>query len=178
MSLRKYFVFVASAVVLLLLGRNWLSPDSTAEPVHSSIQRPVIRISSTLPERVVFDTSLPHMAPPSSLIRGAAQSGQSTFTFEKITPRSLPASSTLAQVTPKAIAEKRDPEKPTAKRDSAKKVATNRVAPQAHTVAVKNHPVREIERPIRTAELDAKPPSKATLLDEIAGHFGQIFKTN
>ena len=121
MSLRKYFVFVASAVVLLLLGRNWLSPDSTAEPVHSSIQRPVIRISSALPERVVFDTNVPHMAPPSSVIRGAAQSRQSTFTFEKKTPGLLPAFSTLAQVTPKTITEKRDVAKITAKRDPEKK---------------------------------------------------------
>jgi hypothetical protein len=47
---------------------------------------------------------------------------------------------------------------------------------------VKNHPVREAERdtkpPIKTAELDTKPPVKTTFLDEIAGHFGQIFKMN
>jgi hypothetical protein len=57
MPLMKYFVLVGSALVLLLLAMNWLLPESTAEPVHSSIERPVIRISSTetLPERVVFD---------------------------------------------------------------------------------------------------------------------------
>ena len=91
MPLMKYFVFVASALVLLLLAMNWLSPESTAEPVHSGIQRPVIRISSieTLPERVVFDTSMPYMAPPSSVMRVAAQPLQSAFTFEKITPGSI-----------------------------------------------------------------------------------------
>jgi hypothetical protein len=94
----------------------------------------------------------------------------------------LPAFSTLAQVTPKTITEKRDPAKITAKRDPAKKVVANRVAPQAHTVAVKNYPVREAERdtkpPIKTAEQDTKPPIQTTLLDEIAGRFGQIFKMN
>jgi hypothetical protein len=114
-------------------------------------------------------------------MRGAARPLQSAFTFEKITPGLLPAFSTLAQVTPKTVTEKRDPAKITEKRDSANKVATNRVAPQAHTVAVKNHPVREAERdtkpPIKTAELDTKPV-KTTFLDKIAGHFGQIFKMN
>ena len=172
MPLMKYFVFVASALVLLLLAMNWLSPEPTAEPVYSSIQRPVIRIKSieTLPERVVFDTSMPYIAPPSSVMRGAARPLQSAFTFEKITPGLLPAFSTLAQVTPKTIAEKRDPAKVTAKRDPAKVVA-NRVAPQAHIAAVKNYPVREAER-------DTRPPIKTTLLDEIAGRFGQMFKMN
>ena len=184
MPLMKYFVFVGSALVLLLLAMNWPSPESTAEPVYSGIQRPVIRISSieTLPERVVFDNSMPYMAPPSSVMRGAARPLQSAFTFEKITPSLLPAFSTLAQVTPKTIAEKRDSAKITAKRDPAKKEVANRVAPQAHIAAVKNHPVRETERdtkpPIKTAEQDTKPPIKTTLLDEIAGHFGQIFKMN
>ena len=185
MPLIKYFVFVGSALVLLLLAMNWLSPEPTAEPVYSGIhQRPVIRISSieTLPERVVFDNSMPYMAPPSSAVRVAAQPLQSAFTFEKITPGLLPTFPTLAQVTSKTISEKRNPAKITAKRDPAKKVATNRVAPQAHIAAVKNHPVREAERdtkpPIRTAELDTKPPVKTTFLEDIAGRFGQMFKMN
>ena len=142
MPLMKYFVFVGSALVLLLLAMNWLSPEPTAEPVHSSIERPVIRISSieTLPERVVFDNSMPYMAPPSSVMRGAARPLQSAFAFEQVTPGLLPAFSTLAQVTPKTITEKRDPAKITAKRDPAKKVVANRVAPQAHIVAVKITP--------------------------------------
>ena len=173
MPLMKYFVFVGSALVLLLLAMNWLLPESTAEPVHSSIERPVIRISSieTLPERVVFDNSMPYMAPPSSVMRGAARPLQSAFAFEQVTPGLLPAFSTLAQVTPKTNAEKRDPAKITAKRDPAKKVVANRLAPQAHIAAVKNHPVREAER-------DTKPPVKTTFLGDIAGRFGQIFKVN
>ena len=165
MPLMKYFVFVGSALVLLLLAMNWLLPDPTAEPVYSSVERPVIRISSIekLPERVVFDTSMPYMPPPPSVMRvGAAQPLQSAFAFEQITPSSLPTFSTLAQAVPK---------KPiTAKRDAAKKVVINRAAPQAHIAAV-NYPVRE-------AQQDTKPPIKTTLLDEVAGRFGQIFKMN
>ena len=182
MPVMKYFVFVASALVLLLLAMNWLSPDSTAEPVHSSIQRPVIRISSTLPERVVFDTSVPYMAPPSSVIRIAARPLQSAYTFEQITPGSLPAFSTLAQITPKTITEKRDPVKIAAIRVPAKKKVADRVAPQGPIAAAKNYPVREAERdtepPTKPGERDSQPPVKTTFLDDIAGRFGQIFKVN
>ena len=173
MPLMKYFVFVGSALILGLFAVNWLLPGPAAEPVYSSVGRPVIRISSieTLPEKVVFDTSMPYIPPPSSVVRVAAPPRQSAFTFEQITPGSLPAFSTLAQVTPKTITEKRDPAKVTAKRDPAKKVAANRVAAPAPIAAVKNYPVRE-------AEQDIKPPVKTTFLDEVAGRFGQLFKVN
>ncbi len=148
MPLMKYVGFVGSALVLLLLAINWLLPEPTAEPVYSSVKRPVIRISSIekLPERVVFDTSMPYMAPPPSVMRVAAQPLQSAFKFEQITPGSLPTLSILAQVAPKPI---------TAKRDPAKKEVANRVARQAHIAAVKNHPTREAER-------DTKPPIKTS----------------
>ena len=60
MPLMKYFGFVGSALVLLLLVMNWVLPEPTTEPIHGSIERPSIRISSieSLPERVVFDTSM------------------------------------------------------------------------------------------------------------------------
>jgi hypothetical protein len=190
MPLMKYVVFVGSALVLSLLAMNWLPPDTTTEPVYSRIERPVIRISSieTLPERVVFDTSRPYMTPPSSVVRGAAQPLQSAFTFEKMTPSLLPAFSTLAPATPKPITEKGDPAKHTARRDPAKKVIANRaapqppIAPQPHIAALKNYPAGEAGRdtkpPVKTAELDAEPLAKPTLLDDIAGRFGQIFKMN
>ena len=173
MPLMKYFVFVGSALVLLLLAMNWLSPGPTAEPIYSGIQRPAIRISSieTLPERVVFDNTMPYMAPASNVMRVAAQPLQSALTFEKITPGLLPAFSTLAQVTPKTITEKRDPAKVTAKRDPAKKVGANRGAPQVHIAAVKNFPARE-------AKEDTKPAIKTTVYDDIAGRFPQMFKVN
>ena len=163
MPLMKYVFFGGSAFVLLLLAMNWLLPDPTAEAVYSSTKRPVIRISSiqTLPERVVFDTSM--SAPPPSVMRVAAQPRQSAFTFEQITPGFLPTFSILAQATPKKTI--------TVKREHAKKVVTNRVAPQAHIAAARNYPVRE-------AEQDTKPPVKTTFLDDIAGRFGQMFKMN
>jgi hypothetical protein len=182
MPLMKYFGFVGSALVLWLLAMNWLLPQPSAEPVRASINLPVIRISSIekLPERVVFDTSMPYMAPPSSLMRVVTRPLQSAFTFEQITPGSLPVFSTLAKVTP--IAEKRDPPKLTIKRGPAKTVVANRGAPQAHVAAVKNYPVREAKpdtkAPIKMAERDNQPLVKTTFLDDVAGRLGQMFKVN
>jgi hypothetical protein len=158
MPLMKYFGFVGSSLVLLLLVKNWLLPEPTAEPIHSSIVRPSIRISSieSPPERVVFDTNMPNVAPP-PIATLAVQPPQSAFTFEQVTPGVLPTFSTVAQVAPKKpITLKRDP---------------SRVTLQKHFAAMKNYPVRE-------AELNAKPPIKTTLLDDIAGRFGQLFKVN
>ena len=81
----------------------------------------------------------------------------------------MPEFSTLAQVAPKTIAEKRDPAKITAKRDPAKKVVANRVAPKVHIAAVKNFPAREAK---------VKSVVKTTFFDDIAGRFGQMFKSN
>ena len=99
-------------------------------------------------------------------MRVAAQPLRSAFALEQITPGLLPTFSILAQVaqvTPKKTI--------IAKREPAKKVVTNRAAPQAPIAATKNYPVRE-------AEQDTKPPIKTTFLDEIAGRFGSMFKVN
>lgn len=164
MPLMKYFGFVGSALVLLLLVMNWLLPEPASEPVHGSIERPVIRIRSleTLPERVVFDTSMPTV-PQSPAVTRIEQPPQSAFTFEQITPGPLPAFSVIAQLAPKkSNATKRVP---------AKMAATHRSLSQAQTAATNNYAGRE-------SELDTGPPVKTTLLGEIAGRFGQLFKVN
>ena len=163
MPLMKYFGFVGSALVLLLLAMNWLLPEPTVEPIHGSIEMPVIRIRSIEkpPERVVFDTSMPHTAPPPSVTRVAVQPPQSAFTFEQITPGVLPTFSTVTQVAPKKLN--------AAKRNPAKMVATHRAVSQVP--AAKNYVVRE-------AESNAKPPVETSFLEDIAGRFGQMFKIN
>jgi hypothetical protein len=167
MPLMKYFGFVGSALVLLLLVTNWLLPEPASEPVHGSIERPVIRIRSmeTLPERVVFDTSMPSMAAPPTVTRVAVQPLQSAFRFEQLTPGVLPTFSTVAQVAP-------EKQPITVKRATAKMVATHRAPSRVHTAATKNYDA------VREAELEARPPVKTTLLEDIAGRFGQIFKVN
>jgi hypothetical protein len=73
MPLMRYFGFVGSALLLLLLGLNWLLPQAVSEPIVSGSDRPAILISSAekLPERVVFDTSLPTIIPPPPMLEFA-----------------------------------------------------------------------------------------------------------
>ena len=65
MPLMKYFGFVGSALLLLLVGLNWLLPQAASEPVRAEADRATIRISSVekLPEKVDIDTSLPTIVP-------------------------------------------------------------------------------------------------------------------
>ena len=98
MPLSRYFGFAGTALLMLLLVSHWLLPGSVAEPVRNDIDRTFIRISSIekLPEKVVFDTSLPAVVPPSSvapppsIAAVAAPPVQSAFAFVQITPGPLP----------------------------------------------------------------------------------------
>jgi hypothetical protein len=69
MPLTKYFGFVGSALVLLLIGLGWCLPQQVAQPTGGSTDRPAIRIASAerLPERVIIDTSLPTIVSPPSV---------------------------------------------------------------------------------------------------------------
>jgi hypothetical protein len=103
MPLLRYFGFVGTALLTLLWVSHWLLPESTAEPVRGNIDKTFIRISSIekLPEKVVFDTSVPYVAPapsvapPRTVAAAAAApvhapSVQSAFAFVQITPGPLP----------------------------------------------------------------------------------------
>jgi hypothetical protein len=67
MPLTKYFGYVGSFLLLLLFGLDWYLPQPVSEPLRAVTDNYVIRISSVehLPERVVIDTSLPTIVPPS-----------------------------------------------------------------------------------------------------------------
>jgi len=165
MPLLRYFGVVGPALLMLLLGVNWLLPDSVVEPTHAGIERPAIRISSIerLPERVVFDTTLPPVALPPRAAPIAIQPAPSAFAFVQITPGPLAAFSLLAEVVAKKpIAVKRDP---------ARKLAARHAPPPMPNAVAKNHNLRE-------AQTNAKPPIRTTFLDDIAGRLGQIFKVN
>ena len=102
MPLLRYFGFVGTALLTLLWVSHWLLPESTAEPVRGNIDKTFIRISSIekLPEKVVFDTSVPYVAPapsvapPRTVAAAAAPVHapriQSAFAFVQITPGPLP----------------------------------------------------------------------------------------
>ncbi len=66
MPVLRYFLFVGGALLALLLVANALLPEVPAtDSVASTADPPVIRINSDRkwPERVVFDTSQPTIAP-------------------------------------------------------------------------------------------------------------------
>ncbi|MGY3408146.1 hypothetical protein ACVWZV_004259 [Bradyrhizobium sp. GM5.1] len=54
MPLMKYFGFVGSALVLLLIAIGWCLPQQAMGPGNSDVERPSIKISSAerAPERV------------------------------------------------------------------------------------------------------------------------------
>jgi hypothetical protein len=120
MPLMRYFGFVGSALLLLLLGLNWLLPQSVSEPLVSGSDRPAILISSAekLPERVVFDTSLPTIIPPPPTLEFADR----WFGVEVADAKRLPtpATQTSDDGAPKA--------KDLAKSQPLKKLATLRSA--------------------------------------------------
>src|SRR6185369_12766796 len=101
MPLLRYFGFVGATLLTLLLVSHWLLAESTTGPVRTNIDKTFIRISSIekLPEKVVFDTSLPYVTPPPSVapprtVAAAAASVRtppvrSAFAFVQITPGAI-----------------------------------------------------------------------------------------
>jgi len=154
MPLVKYFGFVGSALVLLLLGVSWYFPQSTAESVHGTIDKSAIRISSIEKplERVVIDTNLPTIVPPSSTIAAAVQPPQAALA----TPGPLPPVPTIADgALKKQNATKRYP---------LKRLASRRSASPANAA------------PGYTVQVTA-PVTRMSLLDLIKERFGRsLFK--
>ena len=112
---------------------------------------------------MVFDTTLPPTALPPRVIPVAIERPQSAFAFVQITPGPLPTFSALA-----AVAANRPV---VARNDPPRKLATRRAPSLVAGAAAKIHNVRE-------AQSKPKPPIGATLLADIAGRIGQIFKVN
>ena len=98
MPLLKYFGFVGSALLLLLLALNWTLPEVKTESVNADTEKPVIRINSIekLPEKVDFDTNLLTIVPSPTMIVIDTPVPQSAFVFVQLTPGSLPSFSTVA----------------------------------------------------------------------------------
>lgn len=169
MPLLRYFGCVGSALLTLLWVSHWLLPESTAEPVRGDIDKTFIRISSLekLPEKVVFDTSLPSVAPPSSVapprtVAAAASPSvhaapvQSAFAFVQITPGPLPGFTKASYVFLSVPG--------TGKRDVAtlghdkanapKKVAGHRTLPPVNASTMRAQPARAPEPLTRLSLID------------------------
>jgi hypothetical protein len=76
MPVARYFLFVGGALLALLFLIDAYVPSQAVVASHAapSIDRNVVRIRSDakLPERVVYDTSLPTIVPPVSKVQVAA----------------------------------------------------------------------------------------------------------
>jgi len=177
MPLLRYFGFVGTALLMLLLVSHWLLPESTAEPIRSDIDKTFIRISSIekLPEKVVFDTSLPYVAPPPSIAPPRtvvaatappvhAPPIQSAFAFVQITPGPLPGFTKASYVVATGPG--------TGKRDvatlnhdkanSPKKVAGHRTLPPVNAPITRAQPARAPE-----------PVTRLSLIDVIKGRLSR-----
>lgn len=76
MPVARYFMFVGGALLALLFLIDAFSPPLAVTAGHAapSVDRNVVRIHSDqkLPERVVYDTSLPTIVPPAAKVQVAA----------------------------------------------------------------------------------------------------------
>jgi hypothetical protein len=72
MPVARYFLFIGGVLLALLLAIDALVPQQAvvASPAEPSVNKTVVRIRSDqkLPERVVFDTSLPTIVPPPAVM--------------------------------------------------------------------------------------------------------------
>ena len=76
MPVARYFLFVGGMLLALLFAIDTFVPAQVAMASHAapSIDKSVVRIRSDqkLPERVVYDTSLPTIVPPAPTVKVAA----------------------------------------------------------------------------------------------------------
>jgi hypothetical protein len=116
--LGRYFFFVGSLLVAMLFVAEWFLPDSPQSFVREAyVDKSIIRIKSAhkWPERVVIDTSLPTIVPPSSAVLAN-------------TPLINPPREAFAQVDAPSQQVSRTASLPNSKPQVAKKVARTRVA--------------------------------------------------
>jgi hypothetical protein len=163
MPLIKYFGFVGSALALLLISISWCFPDRAMVPGNTDAERPAIRISSAerAPERVIIDTNLPTIVPPSNIGPStpipsvqSAQPLRTAFADVDVNPRTA---------APKSSGEVPEP-KLTAKREPAKTVSNHRAAKPLNIV------------PARSTGLQATAAdTRMSLLETLKERLGQTF---
>jgi hypothetical protein len=110
MPVVRYFLYVGGALLALLFVVDTLVPRDVEVAINSApaVERPIVRIHSNqkLPERVVYDTSLPTIVPPTAKVQVAvaSPSAQSRVrdTFAQFVPEAKqPAPQVAAAEPPK-----------------------------------------------------------------------------
>jgi hypothetical protein len=167
MPLMRYFVFVGSALVLLLIGIGWCLPPHAVEPSRHDAERSVIRIRSVepLPERVIIDTSVPTIVPSPSISAALSTTAMGAHQPAGSASAELDMSPILAA--PKSAGEVSKP-KHIAKREPAQKVVGHRAA----------KPLNFVPPPMTVAQGTA-PDTRMSLLETLKERLGQkLFKLN
>jgi hypothetical protein len=149
MPLIKYFGFVGSALVLLLVGSGWYFPQPPSEPPGPPggvTDRPAIRIASAerLPERVIIDTSLPTIVSPPSVLEFAERWPETTVADANPVPKPT----TPAPVS--GVSTKQN----FAKRERSKKGDVRRPAPKANIELTSNDKMLTTSAITRSSPLD------------------------
>jgi hypothetical protein len=133
MPVTRYFLFVGGVLLALLLAIDALVPEqavvasqavSSVDKTVPSADKTIVRIRSDqkLPERVVFDTSLPTIVPP-PVMTAQAVAPSAPAAAPADTAAQARARETFAQYVP---AEAKKPEPPVQRK---RKVARSRPAP-------------------------------------------------
>jgi hypothetical protein len=142
MPVARYFLFVGGVLLALLFAIDAFVPREPAVASNSapSIDRPTVRIHSDqkLPERVVYDTSLPTIVPPTATVQAAAAppaalSAQARVhnTFAQFVPESKQALSAESTQSSAGDPRKLEPQAPK-KRKVAKSHASPQYGPPMH----------------------------------------------
>jgi hypothetical protein len=125
MPIARYFLFVGGALLALLLAIDAFVPEQAVVASESapSIDRTVVRIRSDqkLPERVVYDTSLPTIVPPAAVTAQVAPAAPPAVADATAQAR---VRETFAQFVP-AEAKKTEPQV-----QRKRKIAKTRTAPE------------------------------------------------
>jgi|SRR6185312_10478283 len=122
MPVARYFLFVGGVLLALLLAINAFVPEQAvvASQAGPSVDKTVVRIRSDQkpPERVVYDTSLPTIVPPTVTAQAAAPGAASADASAQARVRD-----TFAQFVPP------EAKKPEPQLQRKRKVARSRPAP-------------------------------------------------
>jgi len=126
MPIARYFLFVGGALLALLLAIDAFVPQQAVmvSQAAPSIDRTVVRIRSDqkLPERVVYDTSLPTIVPPVLSAQAATPPAPAITPVAADIPAQARVRETFAQFVPEA-------KKPEPQVQRKRKVAKVRQAP-------------------------------------------------
>jgi hypothetical protein len=150
----RYFCFVGSVLVALLLVVNRILPAGELHPANSQAENYEIRIQSIakLPDPIIFDTAQPAAAPP-----------QSSTTEPSPQPREAFAQAPPAQPTALTSDHKAETSRPP-KKYRSKVAALHRVA---QTIKLAS-----------ATQIARRPDNTISLAEELKERLGRVFKMN